>query len=1101
MASVVTSVRQFHETTAEILLQHYLGQWVVKQDIEFTYSFENFFHPFVGELIEQLNRRSLAGLLDPNFHQGLAAEFFDTFYTALESDVVKLDHFPKEIDLREGGPYAGYNWELLFHVPLTIAVHLSKNQRFAEARRWFHYIFDPTSNDTSLPVPQRFWRFLAFRKAGAVKQIDEQLAVLSKPANECTPAELDLKQKILQGYEAIKNRPFQPHAVARTRQLAYQYCVVMKYLDNLVAWGDSLFRQDTVESINEATQLYILAANLLGQRPQRIPPTGSVRPKTFAELRKQGLDAMGNALVELEGQFPLSLGTPMVQGDDPNAAGPLFGIGRALYFCIPRNDKLLGYWDTVADRLFKIRNCMNIEGVVRQLALFDPPLDPGMLVKAAAAGIDIGSILSGLNQPVSPARALFLIQKALELCGEVRGLGGALLAAIEKGDGEQLALLRQEHEIQIQQMQQEVRFLQWASAQETTRSLLTSRRSSLERLRYYQRLLGLPADPNAPDDLPLSFEGLALNEENFAEAYNALVGQYDKPLTLQQLPPLQITGGALPTQQSGATGQGNLYLNTNEDAELNKHSPEAQTSRDWASRLDMSASALASIPGFSIKMHFWGLGVAADIPMGTILSNAARAISSHFSSNAQSDDRAGQNAAKTGSYERRADEWIHQHNLAAHELMQVGRQILTSLIAEQIAHHDYLVVKRQIDQSRDIDRFLREKFSNADLYAWMQGEIARLYYEYYRFAFDTARKAEQAMKRELMRPELDAQDFVKFNYWDGGRKGLLSGEALYLDVKRMELAYHESNRREYELTRHVSLRQLAPAALLALKSAGVCQVAVPEWLFDLDTPGHYMRRIKSVSLTIPCVTGPYTSLSCTLTLTRSTLRTSPLAGDPYARQGSEDPRFVDSFSAAQSIVTSGAQNDSGLFEASLGDARLLPFEGAGVESVWRLELPAEFRLIDYGTISDAVLHFRYTAREGGAQLRAAAVTNLRTLVADASATGLALLFSLRREFPSEWAAFVGGAGDFSATLRRDHFPYLAQSKAIGIAGFELYRLAGGAPKQRTVGGQAAWDAASAALGDEGSVLFTASADPAGPTQVLARAADADVWLVVRYALL
>ena len=45
----------------------------------------------------------------------------------------------------------------------------------------------------------------------------------------------------------------------------------MKYLDNLIAWGDSLFRQDTIESINEATQLYVLAANLLGPQPQRRP--------------------------------------------------------------------------------------------------------------------------------------------------------------------------------------------------------------------------------------------------------------------------------------------------------------------------------------------------------------------------------------------------------------------------------------------------------------------------------------------------------------------------------------------------------------------------------------------------------------------------------------------------------------------------------------------------------------------------------------------------------------------------------------------------------------------------------------------------------------
>lgn len=155
----------------------------------------------------------------------------------------------------------------------------------------------------------------------------------------------------------------------------------------------------------------MLAANLLGERPQRIPSAGSVRPKTFAQLKAKGLDAMGNALVELEGKFPLNLGLPQTQASDPGVAAPLFGIGRTLYFCIPRNDKLLGYWDTVADRLFKVRNCLNIEGVFRQLALFDPPLDPGMLVKAAAAGIDIGSIVNGLNQPTSPVRAILFIQK------------------------------------------------------------------------------------------------------------------------------------------------------------------------------------------------------------------------------------------------------------------------------------------------------------------------------------------------------------------------------------------------------------------------------------------------------------------------------------------------------------------------------------------------------------------------------------------------------------------------------------------------------------------------------------------------------------------
>ena len=100
----------------------------------------------------------------------------------------------------------------------------------------------------------------------------------------------------------------------------------------------------------------------------------------------------------------------------------MFGIGRSLYFCIPPNQTLLAYWDTVADRLFKIRNSENIHGVVQQLPLFDPPIDPGMLVKATAAGIDIGSIVSGLNQPLGPVRSPLLIQKALEIAGEVRSL-------------------------------------------------------------------------------------------------------------------------------------------------------------------------------------------------------------------------------------------------------------------------------------------------------------------------------------------------------------------------------------------------------------------------------------------------------------------------------------------------------------------------------------------------------------------------------------------------------------------------------------------------------------------------------------------------------
>ena len=174
------------------------------------------------------------------------------------------------------------------------------------------------------------------------------LALLSKPDDECSTDEHELKETILSGYDAIKNNPFQPHTVARTRFLAYQYCVVMKYLDNLIAWGDSLFMQDTIESINEATQL--LCAR--GQSARASDRSGSRRAERSArrpspQLKEQGLDAMGNALVELEGQFPFNFVLPQTHGQPevPPRVGrslasgvPCTSVSRAMRSCW-----LLGY--------------------------------------------------------------------------------------------------------------------------------------------------------------------------------------------------------------------------------------------------------------------------------------------------------------------------------------------------------------------------------------------------------------------------------------------------------------------------------------------------------------------------------------------------------------------------------------------------------------------------------------------------------------------------------------------------------------------------------------------------------------------------------------
>ena len=67
----------------------------------------------------------------------------------------------------------------------------------------------------------------------------------------------------------------------------------------------------------------------------------------------------------------------------------------------------------------------------------------------------------------------------------------------------------------------------------------------------------------------------------------------------------------------------------------------------------------------------------------------------------------------------------------------------------------------------------------------------------------------------------------------------------------MESAYLDANRRELEITKHVSLFQLDPNALLEFRETGTGEVHIPEVLFDMDYAGHYYRRIKAMRITIP----------------------------------------------------------------------------------------------------------------------------------------------------------------------------------------------------------------------------------------------------------
>ena len=170
---------------------------------------------------------------------------------------------------------------------------------------------------------------------------------------------------------------------------------------------------------------------------------------------------------------------------------------------------------------------------------------------------------------------------------------------------------------------------------------------------------------------------------------------------------------------------------------------------------------------------------------------------------------------------------------------------------------------------------------------------------------------------------------------------------------------------------------------------------------------------------------------------------SQLANGVYARSTTNaDDRFVDYFGGADVIVTSSGSNDSGMFETNLRDDRFLPFEGAGADSTWTLSLPAKLRAFDYLTISDVLLHIRYTARPAGDPLGSQATKELIQMLGQVGTIPQTLSFCLRYDFPTEWAAFVNdptATANLAIALTPNDFPYMAQAaKTLTIDSFALY---------------------------------------------------------------
>ena len=962
--------------------------------------------------------------------------------TGLSIDSSKVEDATKTGTVDFNGPHGTYLREVYFHIPFLLANHLNSQGRFEDAQRWYHYIFDPTASETIQGLPaglsdeerrrrelDRNWRYREFRG----------LTLESLRAQLTNEAAID----------RYKRDPFNPHAVARLRMSAYQKAIVMKYVDNLLDWGDDLFikafSQLNPEYLREATLRYVTAQEILGDRPAQLGDCGEgkLTPKVFPKI-KDAIADDSEFLMEME-SFVV---TRYRLGASAKVKDKLVVVnaGRgALATKVSYEGKAVAAAPATVirpgkDHILKLVSAA--PAAVKETA--------SRITVADVAVIDSGTKGNGKKKRTTAVNVYDRFIKSKTRW--VPGWGWSFVRQVSPvfcvpGNDRMLRywnrvedrLYKLRH---CQDIDGTFRLLPLFAPEIDPGLLVGGKAAGLS----LEDILGASAG-NLP---PYRFRYLVDKAKSFAATVQgfgaALLSALEKRdaeelaklRNVHQKNLLALTSEvkknelkiaeesvdlvsrrhvAIEYRRDYYAGLISSGLNGLEQLQVISHSAAA-TLKIAAGVLNTVGAIAYLVPqvGSPFSMKYGGKEIGDS---GTTWSEVLNVTAGVFENTATI-------AGMGAGFQRREQGWEHQRKLAEHDLKVIEKELAMAELKKAIATRSLELHDKAKDQHDEIIEFFADKFSNLGLYTHLSRTLQQLHREAYNNALAMARLAEQAYRFE--RPG-DNTVFVG-GEWDASRSGLLAGERLLMALSKMDMRFLETNTRQAEINQSFSLAQIAPQAIIDLKETGRCEFTIPEFYFDMFYPGQYRRRVRAVRLTIPCITGPYTNISAKLTLLKSHIRKEAMLGEANL--------FEVPSTGTAAISTSTGQGDAGVFELSFRDEKLMPFEGAGAVSEWRLELPSHFRPFDYHSINDVLLNLSYTAEEDGVmrqevESRNAAIEG--ALLHYLRNNTLTRVFSFRQEFSNAYNRLIESAAGTAVTIdiTDRHFPLFLQGHGLTVA--------------------------------------------------------------------
>ncbi|WP_354311800.1 hypothetical protein [Pseudomonas sp. PvP001] len=297
---------------------------------------------------------------------------------------------------------------------------------------------------------------------------------------------------------------------------------------------------------------------------------------------------------------------------------------------------------------------------------------------------------------------------------------------------------------------------------------------------------------------------------------------------------------------------------------------------------------------------------------------------------------------------------MHAEEQAQREIEQIDAQLAVHDEQAKVTAEQLRQTELMVEQAATTYQFLSKRFTNAQLYQWLNGQFATFYYQAYDTTLSLCLAAEACWQYEIA--DLKTR-FIQPGAWKDSYRGLTAGESLKLNLMKMEAAYLQRNDRKLEITKTVSVRELLetddkPWATVVrdLGNNSGLEIKLEQGLYDADYPRQYLRRIKRISVTLPAVLGPYEDIAAVLTQTYSKVQMSDTL----------DANAWENMRASQQIALSSGMDDDGMFTLNFDDERYLPFEGTGAVSNWNLKFTRSTPEL-LASLSDVIIRVSYTA--------------------------------------------------------------------------------------------------------------------------------------------